>query len=91
MALGKEIIQPDGVPTRYHRILFIQSTVNEQCSIAVVSYVDNASRVAEEDGQNDSVYKNATTYEFPYVENMTIQDAYERLKTLEVFEDAVDA
>lgn len=37
MALFKEIKQPDGVITDYHRILFLQTTVNQQNSIAVLS------------------------------------------------------
>lgn len=47
MALFKEIKQPDGVITDYHRILFLQTTVNQQNSIAVLSYVSSEVRDGE--------------------------------------------
>ena len=47
MALKKEIRQSDGVVTNYHRILYIQSTINSHDSIAVVSYVDEIGRAME--------------------------------------------
>lgn len=88
MALKKEIRQSDGVVTNYHRILYIQSTINSHDSIAVVSYVDEVGRAMENEG--DRPYQSAVTYEKEYEENMTIEDAYKYLKTLSEFEDAED-
>lgn len=88
MALKKEIRQSDGVVTNYHRILYIQSTINSHESIAVVSYVDEIGRVMENNG--DRPYRTAVTYEKEYEENMTIEDAYKYLKTLSEYEDAED-
>ena len=88
MALKKEIRQNDGVLTTYHRILFIQSTVNQQTSIAVLSYVDKTGREMEE-GECPP-YKSAITYETDYDESMTIKKAYGYLKTLPEFEGAED-
>lgn len=88
MALKKEIRQIDGVITNYHRILYIQSTINSHDSIAVVSYVDDIGRAMENDGERP--YKAAVTYEKEYEENMTIESAYKYLKTLSEFEDAED-
>ncbi len=88
MALKKEIRQSDGVVTNYHRILYIQSTINSHESIAVVSYVDEVSRTMENNG--DRPYIAAVTYEKEYEENMTIEDAYKYLKTLPDYEDAED-
>lgn len=87
MALEKTITQEDGIVTNYHRILFVQSTINRQNSIAVLSYVNEASRLTEETG---NPYTKSITYEKPYEENMTISDAYEFLKTLPEFSGAVD-
>ena len=84
MALGKEIKQDDGVTTTYHRILFIQITTNRQNSIAVFSYIDEESR------QSVHPYCRAVTYETDYDETMTIEDAYNYLKTLPEFEGATD-
>lgn len=88
MALQKEIKQDDGVTTSYHRILFFRAVINSHVSIAVLSYVDEASRERELTG--DRPYKISATYERPYVENMTIEEAYEYLKTLPDFEGAED-
>lgn len=88
MGLKKAIVQPDGVTTEYHRILFLQTTVNSHTSIAVLSYLNEQSRQSEKESMQP--YKAAVTYETAYDENMTIESAYEYLKTLEVFEGAED-
>lgn len=90
MALKKEIKQPDGVVTNYHRILFLQQTVNRQNSIAVLSYVDEEAREAEINNTIAQPYKVSQTYETKYSEEMTIETAYEFLKTLPEFEGAED-
>ena len=88
MALYKEIKQSDGVTTKYHRILFLQKTVNRQNSIAVLSYVDEESRAEETAGTMAQPYQKSITYETAYDENMTIESAYEYLKSLPQFEGA---
>lgn len=90
MALYKEIKQSDGVPTKYHRILYVMTTVNRQNSIAVLSYVDNESRSAEKDNVMEQPYQKSVTYEIPYNPSMSITDAYDYLKTLPEFEGAED-
>lgn len=87
MALKKAIKQADGVTTEYHRILFLQTTVNRQNSIAVLSYVDEESRNTED---NARPYKVSVTYETQYDETMNIESAYEYLKSLPQFEGAED-
>lgn len=90
MAIYKPIKQDDGVTTNYHRILYLTQTVNRQNSIAVVSYVDEESRSLEKDSVLSQPYQKAVTYEIPYDESMTVENAYEYLKTLPQFEGAVD-
>ena len=93
MALYKEIKQEDGVTTNYHRILYVDSTINSHISIAVLSYVDNKARAAEQQSEDESIvtpYKRAATYETDYCENMTVKQAYDYLKTLPEFEGAED-
>lgn len=89
MALLKEIIQDDGVPTTYHRIEYITITTNKQNSIAVFSYVNSESRIKE---KTDIMapYTKAVTYETEYDPNMDIESAYQYLKTLSEFENATD-
>ena len=91
MALYKEIRQDDGVVTRYHRILFLQHTVNRQNSIAVLSYVDDTAREDEKSAILAQPYVKSVTYETDYDEEMTIETAYEYLKTLPKFEGATDS
>lgn len=90
MALYKSIRQDDGVTTNYHRILYLIQTVNRQNSIAVLSYVDKESRTAEANSIIAQPYQKAITYETDYDETMTIESAYEYLKTLPQFEGAED-
>lgn len=88
MALKKTIKQDNGIVTNYHRILFIQSTINSHVSIAVLSYMDEISRQGETADANP--YKVSITYEKDYEENMTIENAYQYLKSLSDFEGAED-
>ena len=90
MALYKPIKQDDGVITNYHRILYSQITTNKQNSIAVISYINNESRNDEKENIIAKPYSKAITYETEYDETMTIEKAYEYLKTLPEFEGATD-
>lgn len=90
MALYKEIKQEDGVTTNYHRILYVTSTVNRQNSIAVLSYVSNDSRDDEKNHIMAQPYTKAITYETAYTPDMTVERAYDYLKTLPAFEGATD-
>ena len=90
MALFKEIRQEDGVTTSYHRILYVQNMIKSHCSIAVVSYVDDCARTEELEGVIARPYQSSITYETKYDENMTVEKAYEFLKTLPQFEGATD-
>ena len=88
MALLKNITQEDGVTTSYHRILLLQSVINHHISIGVLSYIDEEGRHRE--GTETPPYKAAITYDTDYVENMTIESAYNYLKSLPEFEGAED-
>lgn len=89
MALYKEIRQEDGVRTSYHRISFIQMTVNRRNSIVVLSYTDEEAREFEKDNEY-TPYRQAVTYEMEYDDTMTTEKAYEYLKTLPLFVGAQD-
>lgn len=90
MALKKDIRQDDGVTTTYHRVLFLQSVINSHNSIAVLSYVDEASRLDETNGTIAQPYRKSVTYEIAYDPSMTVESAYAYLKTLPQFEGAED-
>ena len=88
MALYKEIRQSDGVTTKYHRVLYVMQTVNRQTSIAVTSYVDEESRNDEKSATGSQTYQKSITYEMDYNPTLTIEKAYDWLKTLPAFEGA---
>lgn len=90
MALQKPITQEYGVTTNYHRILYIQITTNRQNSIAVASYTDDSARESEKEDIFFRPYMSAVTYETAYDPEMTIEGAYDYLKTLPQFEGAED-
>lgn len=71
-----------------HEEALIQSTINSHTSIAVLSYIDEPSR--EMENTATPPYKVAITYETDYKENMTVEEAYDYLKTLPEFEGAED-
>ena len=79
MALKKAIRQDDGVTTNYHRVLFMQCVTNSHNSIAVLSYVDEESRLDETNGMLVQPYRKSVTYETDYDQNMTIESAYRYL------------
>ncbi len=91
MALKKDIVQNDGVVTSYHRILYVMNIINSHTSIAVLSYPSEAMREKEKSNDIPNPYKKSVTYETNYIENMNAENAYEYLKTLDVFSGAEDA
>ena len=92
MALLKEIRQPDGVVTSYHRILQLIHTTNSHNSISVISYVDKESRDSDgTDSLGNRPYRSSITYEIDYDESMNMEKAYDYLKTLPEFEGYEDA
>lgn len=90
MAIYKEIKQDDGVTTNYHRILFIQQVINSHNSIAVLSYVDEEARNNEKNVVTVQPYQKAITYETEYDPEMTTETAYDFIKTLPIFNEAID-
>ena len=90
MALKKKIIQEDGVITEYHRILYVSNTVNSHCSVAVISLASEEIRNKQLAGEIQQPYQKIVTYETEKFSDLSIQEAYEYLKTLLEFEGAED-
>lgn len=99
MALKKKISMPNGIGLGYHRIGMLKMDVNQQNTILVYSYLSEDGRQVEKDyadGKYKDVdaglipfpYYNAEYINAPYDENMTLEKAYEYLKTLPEFEGA---
>ena len=95
MALSKPIKQNNGIVLSYHRIVDIRNVVNDKTYLDVVSYVDNEERIKEQNQPKYSpnraeIYKVSAIYDLPYNDTLTIEQAYEHLKTLQVFEGSED-
>ena len=102
MALKKKIQMSNGIVTEYHRIGMIKMDVNQQITILLYSYLSEDGRQVEKDyadGKYKDVdaglipfpYYNAEYLNAPYDKDMTLDKAYEYLKTLPKYEGAEDA
>ena len=94
MALYKEIQQPNGVVTNYHRIVSMNIVTNILNIIEVASYTSQDKRQEEIDAiQNKTscdVFINTTFKNADYNQDMTVETAYEWLKSLPEFADSKD-
>lgn len=95
MALKKLIIQNNGIPTEYHRIADIQNIVNDKTIIQVYSYISEEQREKEKhqpkySPRRDDIYIYKSEEYLEYNSSMTTAEAYEYLKTLDKYKDAID-
>ncbi len=97
MALKKEITLDNGIIVNYHRIVSLNKITNQKNIIEVASYTSEEKREEEkayyEDESNDkkmNVFINTIYQNKEYSEDETIKEAYEYLKTTEMFQGAED-
>ena len=94
MALKKEIELDNGVVTNYHRIVSINKITNISNIIEVASYTNEQKREEEkeaiENGTEMNVFINTEYINAKYDENITIEETYEYLKTLDKYKGAED-
>lgn len=95
MALSKIIIQNNGIPLSYHRISDIKNVINDKTYINVISYVNKDQREKEQNQpkyspNKEEIYKVFSNEQVEYNDTLTIQEAYEYLKTLPKYENAED-
>lgn len=101
MALKKKVTAQNGIVTEYHRIAMTSVEVNQQNTILLYSYLSEDGRQVEKDyaaGKYNDV--DSGLVPFPYYDaqylhpdydgTMTIEKAYEYLKSLPEFEGAED-
>lgn len=99
MALEKDIIADNGITLSYHRIVSLNKIVNVNNIIEIASYVNEEQREREkqllEKAQETGIAEDSniyiqTEYIFKnYVADETIINAYDYLKTLDKYKDAV--
>ena len=94
MALYKEIEESNGIVTKYHRIASLNIVTNVQNTIEIASYTSEAKRQEEIEAIKNktgcNVFRKTTRLCTEYDQDMTIQNAYEWLKTLSQFDGAED-
>lgn len=94
MALKKEIVLDNGVIIKYHRIVSINNITNVSTIIEVASYTSEEKReeekVAIQNAQSIDVFIDTEYINKDYTENMTIEQAYDYLKTLDKFKSSED-
>lgn len=95
MALIKPVAEPDGVVTNYHRVSKIETIPHVMCLIEVDSYVTEDSRAIEILGQTPGYESEARPqyvapnyYQAPYIDGMTLGEAYAYLLTQDRFSGA---
>ena len=96
MALIKPIKQDNGIILSYHRISDIRNVVNDKTYIDIISYVNAEEREKEKNQPKYSpnkpnVYKVNSQEIIDYNDTLTIEEAYEYLKTLPKYEGSEDA
>lgn len=91
MALLKNKTLENGIVTQYHRIVSLNIIVNQTCIIEVASYINEDYRKEDIPSEKPkNIFINTTYYNVSYNETMSIEKAYEYLKTLDEFKDASD-
>ena len=94
MALKKEIELDNGVITSYHRIVSINKITNVSNLIELASYTNESKREEEKDaiknGTEMNIFINTEYITAEYDENITIEETYEYLKTLDKYNGAED-
>lgn len=103
MALKKKIKADNGIVLEYHRIPAIRVDTNQTISITVASYLAEDGRQYEKDwaagnieGEPSFQYSTSETFFLDFKENKSllegnlITNAYNWLKTTEIFKDAED-
>lgn len=97
MAIKKEIELENGIIVNYHRIVSINKITNSCNIIEVASYTSENQREkeieyykSEDEDKTMNVFIDTTYVNMEYNENITIEEIYKYLKTLDKFKDAED-
>lgn len=93
MALLKEIELENGVKVSYHRITSVNAITNNNSIIEVSSYTSEAKRNEEknaEKGEDINVFIHTRFIYTEYNKNLNVDLAYAYIKSLPIFEDAID-
>ncbi len=97
MALKKEIELDNGIILNYHRITSINKITNNCNIVEISSYTSEKQRnkeieyyKSEDENKTMDIFIDTTYVDMEYNEDITIEEIYEYLKTLDKFKDAED-
>lgn len=97
MALKKQIELDNGITVNYHRIVGINKITNNCNIVEISSYTSEKQREkeieyykSEDEDKTMNVFIDTTYVNMEYNENITIEEIYKYLKTLDKFKDAED-
>lgn len=94
MALVKNIELNNGVIIKYHRIVSINIITNVQNIIEISGYTNDDKRVTEknsiDEGKEFNVFIDTSYIDTEYNPNMSVEDAYNYLKTLPKYQGAIN-
>lgn len=95
MGLIKQITSPEYIPLNYHRVYGVSNEIHSHFTISIMQYISKEDREKEKTDPSAPIYRTSISYIKQYddpaeMEEMTIRDAYNWLKTLPEFEGAID-
>lgn len=94
MALIKEIVLDNGITVNYHRIVSVENVTNQLSIIEVASYTSESKRLEEKEKLANNEPMDIFIYteyiSLEYTQDLNVDTAYEYLKTLDKFADAID-
>ena len=93
MGISKNETLPNGVPLQYFRIVSLTCVVNNQSIIEVAGYVSQDAREQEQQADPETgcdVYIDTRFISVDYDPDMSVNKAYELLKSMPEYEGATD-
>lgn len=98
MAIEKPVTLANGITVNYHRVVLINNIINRETLIEVCSYINYEARQKELqylDVDDDperylDIYTVSSFISTEYKQDLTIEAAYDYLKTLPEYEGAID-
>lgn len=94
MGLLKTIELNNGITLKYHRIVSVNNVTNQESIIEVASYTSKDKREEEKryigTGENMDIFLATELIPLEYTETLNVISAYEKLKKLPKFENAID-
>lgn len=94
MALIKAIELKNGITVTYHRVVSVNNITNHASIIEIASYTSKGKRLEEkekiENNEPMNVFIDTIYHSKDYDKNLTVDSAYEYLKTIEMFENYED-